>query len=201
MRNKIRYILAFMLLLNGLLSGCSASKEQEIGDDISDFRTWVTMQTQNIADRTEEDWQRTKDDFKLRTQELDDQQENFTDEIKQEYEQLKEQFNKADEERARNLAQREALESWQQELLGDYADRNTITAANVREVYIAFMENVRAKHQNWTDQDWEMAKMVRDSLDKRKDEVDEGLPTDDEVKIKALQMEFRTLETSDDVKD
>ncbi|WP_242927133.1 DUF6565 domain-containing protein [Pontibacter vulgaris] len=194
-------LLAFVLLTNSLLSGCSASKEQEIGDDISDFRTWVNMQTEKVSDRTEEDWQRTKDDFKLRTQELDDQQENFSDEIKQEYAQLKQKFNDADEERARTLAQRESLTTWQERLLGSYADRNTITGANVRDVYIAFMDKVREEHKNWTDKDWEMAKMVRDELDKRKDEVDDDLTTDEQVKIKALQMEFRTLESSDDVRD
>ncbi|MFD2247668.1 DUF6565 domain-containing protein [Pontibacter ruber] len=201
MKNYINSLFGLFLLMNFVLISCSASREQEVEGDLNEFRSWVNTQTANIADRTEEDWQRTKDDFKYRTQELDEKQEKFSDDAKEEYKQLKQRFNEADEERARTREQRTALENWKKELLGAYADTSTITAANVREVYILFMENVRSKHKNWSSQDWDMADMVFDELGKRKEQVDDELPGDDEVKIKALQMEYRTLETAGDVED
>ena len=195
---KKAFNLLSILFVVALLSACSASKETEVEDELGDFRTWVSQTTSNIGDRTEDDWKRAKSDFSTRTQELDQKQETFTDELKQEYQQLKDEFNNADKayEEGRRAAR---LTEWEQKLLGSYADKTTITSANVRQVYIAFLESVRSQRSTWTDEDWEMAKMVMKSLNDRKEEVDEDLPTDDEVKIKALQMEFRTLETGGDL--
>lgn len=198
MKRITLYLFGLLFVTSAMLSSCSASKETEVEDELSDFRNWISQTTTNVADRTEEDWKRAKDDFATRTQELDVKQENFSDELKQDYQNLKNEFNEADKEyeAARRAAR---LAEWEQKLLGTYADKSTITQANVRQVYITFLENVRNQRGTWTDEDWEMAKMVLNSLNDRKDEVDEGLPTDDEVKIKALQMEFRTLETAGDM--
>ncbi|WP_162426929.1 hypothetical protein [Pontibacter pudoricolor] len=198
MKRITLYLFGLLFIASTVLSSCSASKEAEVEDELGDFRNWVSQTTSNVADRTEEDWKRAKADFATRTQELDVKQEGFSDELKQDYQKLKEDFNKADKEyettrRAARLAE------WEQKLLGTYADKATITQGNVRQVYITFLENVRKQHGSWTNQDWEMVKMVLNSLNERKDEVDEGLNTDDEVKIKALQMEFRTLETAGDL--
>jgi len=197
MKKRTIHLLAILYMLV-ILGACSASKEAEVNDELGDFRNWISQTTSNVAERTEEDWKRAKSDFATRTQELDVKQENFTDELKQEYQQLKDEFNNADKEyeEARRSAR---LTEWEQKLLGSYADKSTITQANVRQVYITFLENVRSQRSSWTDEDWEMAKMVLKSLNDRKDEVDDGLPTDDEVKIKALQMEFRALETGGDL--
>ncbi|MEJ8755716.1 hypothetical protein WG947_01800 [Pontibacter sp. H259] len=197
MENRAIKLLSILFMMV-ILGACSASKETEVEDELGDFRNWISQTTTNVADRTEEDWKRAKNDFATRTQELDVKQENFSDEVKQEYQQLKDQFNNADKEyeEARHTAM---MAEWEQKLLGSYADKSTITQQNVRQVYISFLENVRNQRSTWTDQDWEMAKMVLNSLNERKDEVDEGLPADDEVKIKALQMEFRALETGGDL--
>ncbi|NDK56014.1 hypothetical protein [Pontibacter fetidus] len=198
MKNVTLYLLGWCFCVIALLSSCSASKETKVEDELGDFRNWISQTTSNISDRTEEDWKKAKSDFATRTQELDVKQENFSDELKQDYQNLKQQFNDADKqyEESRRAAR---LTEWEQKLLGSYADKSTITRENVRQVYITFMENVRSQRSNWTDQDWEMAKMVMQTLNDRKDEVDEDLPTDDEVKIKALQMEFKTLETGGDL--
>lgn len=167
-------------------------------DELSDFRAWVSSTTSNIAERTEEDWQRAKDDFRMRTQELDQKQEHFTDELKQDYQQLKQEFRQADERYEQSRQQR-SVEEWERSLLGRWADMATINETNVREAYITFMENVREKRSGWSNEDWEMAKRVLESLNERKSQITGDIPTDDEVKIKALQMEFRTLETAADV--
>ncbi len=180
------------------LGSCTTSKEREVEDELSDFRNWVGQTTANIADRTEEDWKRAKTDFENRTEELDAKQENFSDELKQEYSALKDEFKTAGDEYERNL-RAARLAEWEQKLLGTYADKSTIAQSNVRQVYITLLENVRNLHGTWTNEDWEMAKLVLKSLNDRKDEIDDDLPTDDEVKIRALQMEFRTLETAGDL--
>ncbi len=200
MRKTTEIVAAMLLCLCFLASSCSATKEQQLEDELADFRTWVSNTTSNIADRTEEDWERARADFKMRTQELDQKEDQFSQELKQDYQNLKQEFQSADEEFQRNLDE-PGLAEWERGLLDRWADFATINESNVREAYITFMENVRAKSDSWNDQDWEMAKRVLEELNQRKSEINGDIPTDTEVKIKALQMEFRTLETAADVTD
>ncbi|MFD2998814.1 hypothetical protein ACFS7Z_00455 [Pontibacter toksunensis] len=179
-------------------SSCTTTREQEIEDELGEFRTWVSKETSQLANKTEEDWKTAKEDFRMRTQELDQKEDQFTEELKAEYQQLKQEFTEADEsyEEVRMQARKS---EWERNLLGRWADKATINAANVREAYITFMDNVRAKNENWTDADWDMAKLVLEELNERKSEIEGNIDTDTEVKIKALQMEFRTLETAADI--
>jgi chromosome segregation ATPase len=197
MKKKLYYPLMLLSFILVGLSSCTASREREIDDEISDFRSWVNDQSATVADRTEQDWKQAKEDFKMRTQELDKRQDNFSAELKQEYKQLKDDFKSLDEERAKRRRSVKLAE-WEVNLLGRYADKSTITRENVKQVYEHFMENVRTREGNWINEDWEMAKMVLEKLNERKEEIDESISTEDEVSIKALQMEFKTLETAND---
>ncbi len=199
MRNNFRYIGAFIVMLFMLSwSSCSATRETEVEDELSAFRTWVSRETSQLASRTEEDWQRAKQDFKVRTNELDQKQDHFSAELKEEYKQLKQEFNNADESYA-NARSEARLAEMEQKLLGNWTDLSLVNETNVRAAYITFMENVRAHKTNWSNQDWDMAKMVLQKLNDRKSEITADIDTDSEVKIKALQMEFHTLETAADI--
>ncbi|WP_162052380.1 hypothetical protein [Pontibacter pamirensis] len=194
---KIYFILMLFIGISGI-SSCTTTREQEIEDELGEFRTWVSQETSQLANRTKTDWERTKQDFQMRTQELDQKEEEFSEELRAEYQQLKQEFSEANE--AYEGVRSEAVKTeWEQNLLGNWADMSTINATNVREAYITFMENVREQRENWTDADWEMAKMVLEELNERKSEIETNIDTETEVKIKALQMEFRTLETAADV--
>jgi hypothetical protein len=201
MKSKIAKLNGFLLLvlLGYSFSGCTATREQEVEGDLNEFRSWVSTQTSNVAERTEEDWQRTKADFQRRTAELDQKQGKFSDKLRADYEELKAEFKKRDEERGKMAERRSELSKWEQDLLGTYAEPSSINAGNVQQAYVTFMDNVRSSHEVWDNEDWEMAKMVLEELNKRKEALDEEIPTEDEVKIKALQMEFTALETGDDV--
>ena len=153
-----------------------------------------------LASRTEEDWEQAKQDFRTRTQQLDQKQEQFSEELQEEYKQLKQEFTEADESYA-SVRQEALTAEWKGKLLGQWADMDTINAANIREAYITFMENVRTQKSQWTDTDWGMAKTVLEQLNERKEEINADIDTDSEVKIKALQMEFLTLETAADITD
>ncbi|WP_460879464.1 hypothetical protein [Pontibacter rugosus] len=139
---------ALILSLMVVLSSCTATREQQIEDDMSDFRTWVSNNTSNIADRSEEDWHQTKETFKTRTQELDQKEDKLSARLKQDYKELKQQFNSADATYTRNQ-QNPGIAEWERALLGSWADYASINASNVREAYITFMENVRDQKSNW----------------------------------------------------
>lgn len=198
MKSTFQIFATILLSISLFMSSCSATKEQQVEDDLADFRAWVNNATSSAAERTEEDWKRAREDFKMRTQELDRKQENFSDELKQDYQDLKAEFQKADEEYQQRMTQ-EDLTEWEQTLLGPWANLDSVNETNVRDAYITFMENVRANKQNWDNDDWEMAKRVLERLNERKDNISGNIETDAEVKIKALQMEFRTLETAADL--
>jgi len=202
MKKHFAYFLSFLFVVATLVAGCTASREQEdeAEDELAEFRTWVSNKTANIADRTEEDWQKAKEDFKTRTQELDQKQEQFTDALKQEYQQLKQEFRDADDMYGRSRQEKRANE-WERNLLGRWADMATINENNVGEVYVHFLAQVREKKGSWHDADWEMAEQVLERLNARKKAITGDIPTDTEVKIRALQMEFRTLETAADARD
>lgn len=196
---KLSFLLTLMVSMI-CLGSCTTTRESEVEDELGDFRNWVSRETSQLANRTEEDWKQAKQDFQTRTQELDQKQEQFSAELKEEYQQLKQEFNEADE--AYTNARSEArMAEWESKLLGQWADMNTINAANVRDAYITFMENVRTQKAEWINEDWDMAKVVLQQLNDRKDEINADIDTDSEVKIKALQMEFLTLETAADVVD
>lgn len=199
MKRELKLYAILMLFFSTVVaSGCTTTREQEMEDELGEFRTWVSQQTSQVANRTEDDWQQAKQDFSMRTQELDQKEDEWSAELKEEYKQLKEEFTRADEsyERVRNEARKS---EWERNLLGRWADMATINEANVREAYTTFLENVRAQKENWTNADWDMAKMVMEELNNRKSQITGNIDTETEVKIKALQMEFRTLETAADV--
>ncbi|WP_266205807.1 hypothetical protein [Pontibacter kalidii] len=198
MKRTFRILTTILFTISLVASSCSATREQQVEDDLADFRAWVSNATSNVAERTEEDWKRAREDFKTRTEELDRKQDNFSAELRQDYQSLKQEFRNADEEYQRHVTG-EDLAEWEQRLLGQWADLDSLNETNVREVYIALLENVRAQKDSWDNEDWEMAERVLEKLNERKDDINGNIPTDTEVKIKALQMEFRTLETAADM--
>jgi len=188
-----------MLLLLAILGACSTTKEveNEVQDELGDFRSWISTTTANVADRTEEDWQQARQDFQMRTWELDQKQENFSEEVRQDYQNLKDQFNEADNQYQGSNSDAQKAE-WQHKLLGRWDNLVIINADNVQDAYITFMENVRSMHKSWTEQDWEMAKSVFNTLNERRKTIPSDISTETEVKIKALQIEFHALETAAD---
>lgn len=191
-------LFGIVFFLSVLLSSCTATREQEVEGEVNEFRSWVNTQTSRLAELTEEDWKQTKEDFRKRTEELDRKQDNFTDKVKADYQQIKADFKEREREHEM-LAERKARTAeWERELLGQYAARSSVNAGNIRQAYLTFMENVRIRRSSWNDEDWEMAKLVMEELNERKEALDD-LPDDDEVKIKALQMEFIALETGEDL--
>ncbi|MCC9167281.1 hypothetical protein [Pontibacter harenae] len=191
---------SLLILVGVVFSACSTTREadNEVKDELTDFRSWMNTQSGQLADRTKEDWKQAKQDFQQRTSELDSKQDNFTDELKQEYQQLKQEFRDMDERHAK-MVEANSQSAWEKNLLGRYADFDSILQENVRDAYVVFIENVRQQRGTWDNDDWKMAKKVMEKLNSRKDEVNDGLATEDEIKIKALQMEFRTLENAADV--
>jgi len=87
------------------------------------------------------------------------------------------------------------------ELLGTYADLNTITPDNVAAAYTQFMRQVRAKRRTWTQRDWDYADAVFKRLNERRRAIRLDIRASADVRVKALQAEYLALENGRDVKD
>ncbi|WP_299701079.1 hypothetical protein [uncultured Pontibacter sp.] len=186
----------FVLFLSLMMGACTATREQEIEGDVNEFRSWVNAQTNKLEERTEEDWKNTKADFQRRTEELDQKQERFSDKLKSDYQQIKEDFKARERERDRLSNRNERLDQWERDLLGQYANGASISAGNIQMAYSTFLENVRARHRTWEKDDWEMAELVLEELNQRKEAFD-GMADEAEVRIKAMQMEFAALKAGE----
>jgi chromosome segregation ATPase len=187
----------FVLFLCVVMGSCTATREQEIEGDVNEFRSWVNSQTNKLEERTEEDWKNTKADFRRRTEELDQKQERFSARLRADYQQIKEDFRTRERERD-SLSNRQArLSQWERDLLGQYANGASISAGNIQLAYSTFIDNVRARYKTWDNEDWEMAELVLEELNQRK-EAFEGMADEAEVRIKAMQMEFVALRSGVD---
>ena len=95
----------------------------------------------------------------------------------------------------------QGVPAMEKELLGPYADINSIPAADLRQAYIMLLQSTRDKSSTWTDAEWNKAQAIAKKLDARKKIVEKDLTTDDTAKIKMLTGELRALETQKDIKD
>ncbi|WP_187262991.1 hypothetical protein [Pontibacter beigongshangensis] len=88
----------------------------------------------------------------------------------------------------------EALDQWKRELLGQYAQTESLTANTIRPAYINLVESARSKRSNWSAKDWEHAKAVLKLLDDRKREIGTALSRAENNRINALQEDFTQLQ-------
>ncbi len=195
MKNIARWWTSLLLLV--ILGACSTAKETEgrVSNPLGDFRSWVNTTTTQIGRATAVEWKQARQDFKTRTQELDHMQGSFSEDIKQEYAQLKQKFTDTDALYVRSHEEAE-MAAWKRNLLGSWAAVDSINETNVEEAYNTFITQVRSTHANWSDQNWRWATMVMDTLNDRKNQIKAAIPTETEVKIKALQLEYHALQAA-----
>ncbi|TGE16107.1 hypothetical protein [Hymenobacter elongatus] len=105
--------------------------------------------------------------------------------------------------RARN---REPLDkttsgTFAQQLMGTYADIETLTPTTIEPAYVQLLRQTRAQRRQWTQRDWDYATGIYKRLNEQLRSIRLDLKGRNELRIRALQAEFTALETSRDVKD
>ncbi len=173
---------------------------QTAEDRLEDMREWMSDRTTG-DDTIENDTSSMRKEFKRRTAELDARMDSLSEKSRAEYQQLKDRYNNWEarqQRRQQTPLQPNKLKQWQDQLLREFKDLQTVTPANVREAYLTFMGVVRAKRQNWTQDDWDYVDYVYGQLNERKRQIDDNMSTGDLLKVKALQAEYLTLEGAAD---
>lgn len=87
------------------------------------------------------------------------------------------------------------------QLLGTYADVETLTPATIEPAYVQLLRQTRAQRKQWSQRDWDYATSIYKRLNERLKAIRLDVKGRDEIHIRALQAEFTTHETSRDVRD
>lgn len=108
------------------------------------------------------------------------------------------QEDKARHARQPVVAKQQQME---QDLLGEYRNLSQVTAGNLRDAYVHFLQQVRARQGVWTMEDWDYADAIYKRLNDREKALHDDIILRHATKIKALQAEYVALENKADVQD
>ncbi|RNI29714.1 hypothetical protein EFA69_09175 [Rufibacter immobilis] len=89
----------------------------------------------------------------------------------------------------------------ERELLGDYQNLSDVTAQNLRDAYVHFLQQVRDRKNVWTAEDWDYANAIYKRLNERERALHDDIILRHATKIKALQAEYVALENRADLQD
>ena len=100
--------------------------------------------------------------------------------------------NRARRARPLDPRQQSAMEA---KLLGPYNGQiNALTPQDLPAVYGQFVRETRTRRATWTDRDWDYARAVYQRLNDQLKQVRMDMPARDEVRVRARQAEFVSLQ-------
>ncbi|GAB3203210.1 hypothetical protein ABID22_000976 [Pontibacter aydingkolensis] len=168
---------------------------------LEEFRGWLNRQSEKGDIAIRSNWPKVKEELRQRNAQLEQNFDSLSDKSKQEYRDLQERYKRWETRQERRQAQPldpSKLTLFEEQLLREYKNLQSINANNIREAYLTFMGTVRAKRRNWTPDDWDYVDYVYSQLNQRRGQVEGQISTGDNLKIRALQAEYLTLEGAAD---
>ncbi|MHC2990602.1 hypothetical protein OB13_02995 [Pontibacter sp. HJ8] len=175
-----------------------------VDDQLESLRGWMNEKSEQADTAIREDWPEVKETFKKRSAELDKNIDSLSAESKAEYARLKQRYERWEsrQERRQNTPlDAKEIAQWQEQLLREFNDIDTVTPQNIREAYLTFMGVVRAKRQNWTQNDWDYVDHVYGKLNQRRRQIEGQMSNSDKLKVRALQAEYLSIEGAADAKN
>ena len=98
--------------------------------------------------------------------------------------------------RARPLDPRQQI-AMESKLMGPYSGQiNALTPQDLPAAYGQLVRETRAQRATWTDRDWDYARAVYQRLNDQVKQVRMDMPARDEVRVRARQAEFISLQAS-----
>lgn len=173
-------------------------------DELEEFRAWLNRQTEKGDTAIRREWPQVREELRERNARLEQKFDSLSEKSKEEYRTLQGRYERWEERQERRQQQPLDLtkvSQWQGQLLDEYKNLNRIQPDNIREAYLTFMGEVRAKRNNWTQDDWDYVDHVYSQLNQRRRELEGQLRTSDKLKIRTLQAEYLALEGSADTRD
>ncbi|CAN5902599.1 hypothetical protein BH24BAC1_BH24BAC1_33590 [soil metagenome] len=194
----------FILLVLFLSTQLAYAQKGRAEQDLEELRTWVDTKLNRAGEVTREDRAQVKEQFNRLAAKVEEGASKLSEQSKADYKDLRSRYNQW-EAKQQDLAtiylDKEELARWQAQLLGPHQNIPKIKAANLRDAYVTFIENVRERRRAWQPEDWVYAEEVLGRLNDRKDQVEPSLSTREIIKIQAVRTEFGTLQAGRKTKD
>jgi hypothetical protein len=174
-----------------------------IDERLESMRGWMNEKVERGDTSINREMPQIKEDFRRRTAEIEQNLDSLSADSKAEYARLKQRYERWENRQERRQGtplDAAELQVWQQQLLREFDNIDAITPQNIREAYLTFMGVVRAKRQNWTQNDWDYVDNVYGRLNQRRRQIEGQMANSDKLKIRALQAEYLSIEGAADAK-
>ncbi|WP_347158908.1 hypothetical protein [Pontibacter chitinilyticus] len=172
-------------------------------EEVEEFRAWLNQQASRGDTAIRKEWPEVRQQLRQKNAQLEEKFDSLSEKGKAEFRNLQKNYNSWEARQERRQQQpldAQRITQWKKQLLGEYSDIEDISAATAREAYLTFMGTVRTKRKTWTDDDWDYVDHVYSQLNQRRRQIESGISTGDNIKIRTLQAEYLALEGSADTK-
>lgn len=206
--------LSALLLAGGMFTqtSCTNTQQTEMAADkdqaYNDFQTFVSdaeTRTAAAANATEDDYNREtaqmKVDFDSRVAAVDRYADQYDDTRRQEIEQLRNRYTTAYDKREASWANRSGMASSGEMTMGKYykpsSPATRVTAANARQVYEDFVNEVKRNENNYDINDWRNINSEWRALDEAYDKVKGDIPVNDLAEIQKEKLKYAAFKSAD----
>ncbi|MGI8893673.1 MAG: hypothetical protein ACR2GN_09475 [Bacteroidia bacterium] len=193
--------LAFVVLLSGV-SLVSCDDRREYDQPLNDYEAYVDKTSNDTGEWTEQRWNETEAEYRerraaveLHVDKMDEPSRTRYQEADRKYEDLKRQY---DEQRAQSQQQSGSVTNLYA-TVGSAGSNdlqlNSVTAENLLASYRGFVDQVEANKDNYSVEDWKEIEIIWDALNRRKNEVEPNLASEDNMKIAELKIKYGWVKT------
>lgn len=206
--------LSAALLLTGaaFTTSCTNAQQNEMSSDsdqaYTDFQTFVSdteTRADAVADATEEDYNREtaqlKSDFDAKVASVDKYADKYDDSRRQEIEQLRNRYTTAYDKREMAWTNRSGSMSAGSMTMGKYykptSPASRVTAANARQTYEAFVNEVKQNKDKYDINDWRNINAEWRALDEAYDKVKGDIAVNDLAEIQKEKMKYAAFKSFD----
>ncbi|WP_133273706.1 hypothetical protein [Hymenobacter radiodurans] len=185
-------------------SSTSTKPVSAVERDLRRFSDWVSEKVTKAEDGARREWPSVMADYDRQSARLDRATDSLSVQSRREYATQKARYKvwAAEQQRLDSAANEPAtVADTQSRLLGEKVDINRARATELPDLYARLLENTRDQRRRWTAAEWSEASAVLARLNARYEEVRTQLPTEERLRVRSWQAEFRTLEKARDVKE
>ncbi len=191
MKNQIK---AFLLILTAF-AVISCTREQKSDQAYNDYREYVIEHQNNTEKYLDRQWAEIEQEYNEKQNKAEAKMDSWNDQMRAEYQTLKQNWESFHENHTAELKAREqqkADEILMSSLLpeGINHELTNVTSSNVVEVYKHFVNNVEARKDNLTKEEWTRVENLWDRLDDRKDQVEKDVKAGDEIILAEQKMKY-----------
>ncbi|MHA4842534.1 DUF6565 domain-containing protein [Flavitalea antarctica] len=202
---KISNLLAATAIVCFGFTACDSNDDNEIERDLSRLDSYLDSVKSVTPVYSEEGWatikteyNRTIDKIQVAGKELSSDANKKLEEVKAEYNKLKDDYEVKIRDKKNEAAASDYKVTLRRSLFGDEQvgsdmQFNWVTAKNALSVYDRFVNTVKENREKYSREDWDEIKTLYEALDTRKNEIEKDLPTNDNLKIAKLKVQFAGL--------